>query len=174
MPIADGEPPAHGDNALAALKEATDLSNCMMPLLRAMNWRGDPRHVAEALPHFTNSLDLTSFRNVMATLHYQSRPVKIKLTSIDTRLFPCLFLPQDGDAMILLGYEAAGLKVFDGGEVAEKFLPRSSLKDYVNGTAYFFSPVDAADIQTAQSKVGWFRAVSERYRSLVYQTLGIH
>ncbi len=168
-PIPDSGPPAHEDPALASLKEATDLSNCLMKLLHALNWRGDRRHIAEALPHFTNQLDVTSFRNIMGTLHYQSRPVKLRLMSIDTRLFPCLFLPEDGDAMVLLGYEKEGLRVFDGGLNEERLQPRSNIR----GTAYFFSPVDADEIQSAQSKVGWFRAVSERFRALVYQTLGI-
>lgn len=169
MPLPDSEPPAHEDRALAALKDATDLSNCLLPLLQSLNWRGDRRHIAEALPHFMNSLDVTSFRNVMATLHYQSRPLKLDLTRIDRRLFPCLFLPEDGEAMVLLGYEQAGLKVFDGGLNEERVLPRGKMK----GTAYFFSEIDVEDLQTNQSKVGWFRAVSERFRSLIYQTLGI-
>lgn len=154
---------------MASLKEATDLSNCLLPLLSALNWRGDPRHIAEALPHFTNSLDVTSFRNVMATLHYRSRPVKLRMTSIDQRLFPCLYLPDDGDAVVLLGYEPQGIRVFDGGANEERVLPRGKS----TGLAYFFNPVDAADLQSAQSKVGWFRSVSERFRALVYQTLGI-
>ena len=169
MPLPKSEPPAHSESALAALKEATDLSNCMMPLLNALNWRGDKRLIAEALPHFTNQLDLTSLRNIMAILHYQSRPVKIRMTGIDHRLFPCLFLPDDGDAVVLLGYEPKGVRAFDGGQNAEVVIPRGNTR----GTAYFFSPVDIADLQTSQSKVGWFRAVSERFRSLIYQTLGI-
>lgn len=169
MPLPDSEPPAHEDRALAALKDATDLSNCLLPLLNSLNWRGDRRHIAEALPHFMNSLDVTSFRNVLATLHYQSRPLKLDLTRIDRRLFPCLFLPEEGDAMVLLGYEPDGLRVFDGGLNEERVLPRGKAK----GTAYFFSEIDLDDMQSSQGKVGWFRAVSERFRALVYQTLGI-
>lgn len=169
MPLPANDDPAHAHAALAALKEATDLSNCLLPLLHAMNWRGDPRHIAEALPHFTNALDVTSMRNILATLHYQSRPLATKLTSVDPRLFPCLFLPDGGDALVLLGYEPAGIRAFDGGMNEERIVPRSSVK----GTAYFFSPVDEEEIQSSQSKVGWFSAVSERFRSLIYQTLGI-
>lgn len=170
LPIPESEAPAHEDAALASLKDATDLSNCLLPLLNALNWRGDKRHIAEALPHFTNSLDITSMRNILATLHYQSRPVKLRLSGIDQRLFPCLYLPENGDAMILLGYEPEGIRIFDGGQNVERIMPRGST---TGGTAYFFSVVDADDLQSSQSKVGWFRAVSERFRALVYQTLGI-
>ena len=64
---------------LSALKQATDLSSCLVPLLEALGWHGHPRHVAESLPHFIDELDLTGFRNVMAQLHYSSRPVRLKL-----------------------------------------------------------------------------------------------
>ncbi len=169
MAIPPSETPAHAESALAALKEATDISNCLLPLLRALNWRGDPRHIAEALPHFTNALDITSFRNVMATLHYQSRPVALKLSSIDTRLFPCMFLPDDGDAMVILGAEQGGFKVFDGGINDVRVEPTYGR----HGTVFFFSVIDVDELQSMQSKIGWFRMVSERFRSLFYQTLGI-
>ncbi len=108
-------------------------------------------------------------RNVMATLHFQSRPLQTKLLAVDRRLFPCLFLPEKGDAIVLLDFEPSGIRVFDGGQNEERVVPRENIR----GTVYFFSPVDEEDLQSAQSKVGWFSAVSERFRSLIYQTLGI-
>ena len=168
-PVPPSEPPAHADKELAALKEATDISNCLMPLLRALNWRGDPRHIAEALPHFTNQLDVTSFRNILATLHFQSRPVNLKLSNVDHRLYPCLFLPEKGDAMVLLEPRNDGVRVFDGGQGDERIVPYSKQR----GVVYFFNAVDTDELQAAQSKIGWFRAVGERFRGLVYQTFGI-
>jgi ATP-binding cassette subfamily C protein LapB len=144
--------------AMAGLKEATDLSNCVLPLLEALNWRGDPRHVAEALPHFINNIDITSFRNIMATLHYESRPVRLRAGRVDPRLMPCLFLPDGGGAMVMLSRTQDTIQVFDG---------------ELEGTVYFFSAVEAEDLVSAQQKVGWFRAITERFRSLFYQTLGI-
>jgi hypothetical protein len=102
--------------AMSGLKEPTDLSNCVLPLLKGLNWRGDPRQVAEALPHFINNIDITAFRNIMATLHYESRPVTLRLEQIDPRLMPCLFLPEDGSALILLGRKQNTLQIYDGGQ----------------------------------------------------------
>ncbi|NQV99211.1 MAG: ATP-binding cassette domain-containing protein [Rhodospirillales bacterium] len=173
--IADPEAPKvtrgkdRGRGELAALKEATDLSNCIVPLLEALHWRGDPRHVAEAVPHFVDHIDVTAFRNILATLHYETRPVDINLSKIDTRLFPCMFLPQDGDAIILLSHQNKRIKIYDGGKTAYREIDKSS----VPGTALFLTPVDPDDLLPAQQKMGWFRAVSERFRSLFYQTLGI-
>ncbi len=54
--------------ALGGFAAASDLAACLLPLLKALKWKGNPRHVAEALPHFANDLDLTGLRNVMASL----------------------------------------------------------------------------------------------------------
>ncbi len=172
--IAPERPPLPSDEdirrgAMAGLKDSTDLSNCVLPLLEALNWRGDPRHVAEALPHFINNIDITAFRNIMATLHYESRPVKITLREIDPRLMPCIFLPEDGGALVLFSRTLQTIQTFDG--ELDDFGTIAPIKK--QGTAYFFSPVEAEDMVSAQQKVGWFRAVTERFRSLFYQTLGI-
>ena len=64
-------------NALGGFSAASDLAACLLPLLKALGWKGDPRHVAESLPHFANDLDLTGLRNVLATLNFSSRPEKL-------------------------------------------------------------------------------------------------
>lgn len=158
-----------GRGELAALKGSTDLSNLIVPLLESLHWRGDPRHVAEAVPHFVDHIDLTAFRNIMATLHYETRPVKINLAKIDPRLFPCVFMPDDGDAILLLSLQQSRIKVYDGGKADYDEIDRASLP----GLVLFLSPVDPDDLIPAQQKVGWFRAISERFRSLFYQTLGL-
>jgi len=158
-----------GRAALAALKDQTDLSHCLMPLLDALNWRGDPRHIAEAVPHFVDSIDLTSFRNIMATLHYESRPLSLRLNKVDPRLYPCLFLPKNGDAMVLINSQRGKINVYDGGKEAFREIAR----DNTEGEALFFSSVDPDEILPQQQKLGWFRAVNERFRSLFYQTLGL-
>jgi len=155
--------------ALASLKNQTDLSNCMMCLLEKMLWRGNARHIAEALPHFMDELDITSFRNVMATLHFDSRPMEIAMGHVDPRLMPCLYIPENGDALVLLTLDAGGIRIFDGGTGSERVIDPGKIK----GTAYFFNAIDVDDIMPSRHKTGWFRAVLERFRSLFYQTLGI-
>jgi ATP-binding cassette subfamily C protein LapB len=156
-------------NALASLRDQTDLSNCLLPLLESLNWRGDPRHIAEAVPHFVDSIDVTSFRNIMATLHFESRPLEIRLHKIDPRLYPCLFLPKDGDAIVLLNSQRGKLNIYDGGKAQYVEIA----KENVEGTVLFFNNVEPDEILPQQQKLGWFRAVSERFRSLFYQTLGL-
>jgi len=158
-----------GRAALAAVKIQTDLSNCVLPLLKALNWRGDARHIAEAVPHFVDSIDATSFRNIMATLHFESRPIKLRLNKIDPRLFPCLFMPKDGDALVLLSLQAGRINVYDGGTDQYREIQRQNTE----GDVLFFTAVEPDEILPLQQKLGWFRAVNERFRSLFYQTLGL-
>jgi ATP-binding cassette, subfamily C, bacterial LapB len=160
---------AREGGALASLTSATDLSACLLPLLEALGWKGHARHIAESLPHFIDSLDVTGLRNVMASLRYESRPIRVRMKSVDPRLMPCMFIPDDGDALILLGVGKKTVRVFDGGANANAEIKRSR----VMGTAYFFTRLEDDDVLPQRAKVGWFNAISERFGGLIYQALGI-
>ena len=156
-------------SGLHGLRIPTDISNCLVPLLEALNWRGHPRHVAEAIPHFLDSLDITSFRNIFANLRFESWPVELSLSKIDRRLMPCLFLPAHGSAMVVLGVDGDVLKVFDGGKNTYEGIPRAAMA----GEVYVFQQLEGDAQQNLKAKLGWFRAVSERFRGLIYQILGL-
>jgi len=148
-------------NALGGFTAASDLAACLLPLLKALGWKGDPRNVAEALPHFANDLDLTGLRNVMATLNYSSRPERVTVDEIDPRLLPCLFLPDRDHALVVKSNRDGHIEVFDSAAGEAR-----ALEDpHVRGTAYFFTP--AAD--TGPIRGGWFRSVLDRFRPLFWQ-----
>lgn len=156
---------------LANLREISDFAACLEILLLSLSWRGQERNIAEAMPHFADELDLTGFRNVMANLQFSSRPERMDLHKIDPRLMPCLFVPDDGSACVPLARSDFGLRVFDGGAGDYRTLTG---KDMVRkGTAYFFKSVDFEEQKIVQYKIGWFWMVMERFRSLVYQILGL-
>ncbi|MBI2239589.1 MAG: ATP-binding cassette domain-containing protein [Magnetospirillum gryphiswaldense] len=146
---------------LGGFSAASDLAACLLPLLKALGWKGDPRHVAESLPHFANDLDLTGLRNVMAQLNYSSRPVRVSLDEIDSRLVPCLFLPDNQAALVIRSKDAAGIEVYDSAQDQVRQLEDGTL----TGTAYFFTALG----ETAPSRTGWFRTVLERFRPLFWQ-----
>ena len=74
------------DHGLSHLKSDSDVSACLLPFLTAIGWRGDPRHVAQSLPHFHKVDDLHRLRAVLANLHYPSRAAEARLNEIDARL----------------------------------------------------------------------------------------
>lgn len=147
---------------------ASDLAACLPVLLRALGWRGNPRHVAEALPHFAETLDLTGLRNVMATLGYKSRGERLSLRSLDPRLTPCLYVPDRGPALVVLGAEGRTLHVFDGMAGGECELDRPG----GSGTAYFFTIAENDEV-TPQTAAQWFRTTLVRYRPLFWQAFAV-
>ncbi|MGE5546467.1 MAG: peptidase domain-containing ABC transporter [Solirubrobacterales bacterium] len=149
-------------NALGGFAAASDLAACMLPLLKALNWKGHPRNVAESLPHFANDLDLTGLRNVMAHLNYSSRPMRLNLATLDPRLAPCLFLPDNGHALVVKSINGDRFEVFDSAKGAADTLERPVMR----GTAFLFSPLSA---DAAPLKIGWFRTVLDRFRPLFWQ-----
>lgn len=148
---------------LAEFSRLSDFGACMIPLLMALGYRGDMRHLAEALPHFAETLDLTGLRNMMANLTYISRPARLDPREIDPRLMPCLFVPDRSAAIVLLKRKEDGWIIFNGenGEVERLPLAR------ISGTAYFFSAMDLEERAMTQKRLGWFRMIAERFRQLI-------
>ncbi|MDX2102180.1 MAG: ATP-binding cassette domain-containing protein [Alphaproteobacteria bacterium] len=150
-------------SALGGFRALTDVAACLVPLLESLHWRGDPRQVAEALPHFADSLDLVSLRNVMAHLEYRSSGVRTRMGAVDPRLLPCLFIADDGAAMVVHSVDQGVVTLFDG-----------TRRDWVTrrapgpeGTAYVFQPVD--DATQGIPPGGWVRSVAARFRPLFGQ-----
>lgn len=154
---------------LANLREISDFAACLEILLLSLNWRGQERNIAEAMPHFADELDLTGFRNVMANLQFSSRPERMELHKIDPRLMPCLFVPDKSAALIPIARSDYGLRIFNGGTGDYQTLSGDEM--VLKGTAYFFSSVDVEEQKFVQQKIGWFWMIMERFRGLVYQIL---
>ena len=123
---------------MASIDAQSDFDACLWPLLQALGWRGLPRQVAEALPHLDQTLDITDFRNVLAHLNYQSREIDATFDQIDERMMPCLFVPDNGTALVVIRPEDNGIRVFDGGTDREMVIRSSSLP----GKLYQFTMAD--------------------------------
>ncbi len=166
----DSGPQRLTQDALGGFVARSDLASCLVPLLQALNWMGNPRHVAEALPHFADDLDITGLRNTMANLNFSSRPARTRLKRIDPRLLPCLFLPDRGPAMVVTMIQGRTVVAFDGATRIEGPVRRPGRA----GTAYFFTPLEPEDPrQTQQQRIGWFGQMTQRFRSLVWRMLGL-
>lgn len=145
--------------ALGNFQAGTDIAACLLPLLEALGWRGEPRRVAEALPHFADTLDLPGLRNVMALLNYRSTPLRARADRIHPEELPCLFIPDRGPAMVLLQADARGRLVFDGRTGrTERQTGRGP-----RGTAYLFRAAGAGD-QAEAARGRWLAGVIRRFR----------
>ncbi|MBT7942184.1 MAG: ATP-binding cassette domain-containing protein, partial [Alphaproteobacteria bacterium] len=161
---------------LAGIGPINDLSACLLALLEALEWQGEPQELAEALPHFVENFDITSFRNVLATLGYESREVTTRLDNIALEHTPSLFLPDHGAAMVLAGIvEADGekgeeyyrIEAFDS--TTGRFGPMPD--QHPKGRAYVFTPVESE--RDIVEVTDWFLTVGNRFKGLAAQAFGI-
>ncbi|MCH7551066.1 MAG: hypothetical protein IIA35_05120, partial [Proteobacteria bacterium] len=166
LPVAAGDGATRG--ALAGIARPNDLSASLLPLLETLGWQGDPQQVAETLPHFLESFDITALRNVLAALGYQSGAAKTALNDIVADMVPCLFLPEGRDALVVAGVDADNVEAFDTAQGRYVSLPREAWA----GTAYVFSSLDGGQASVGEG-VDWLWAVGERFKGLAFLALGI-
>lgn len=143
-----------------------ELVNLLEPLVLSLNWKGTYRQLIESLPHFADDLDLTDFINVLVRLNYNNEKKRLSLKSVRASFMPCLFLPDDGPAIILLSKEDNKLEVIDGSSGENKSMVASSL----HGTLYRFFQFDA-DKAIVTKEPESFSEIFYRFRPLIIQIL---
>ncbi len=159
----------HG-GGLGGFQAFSDVAALLVPLLNALGWRGNPRAVAEALPHFADTLDIEGLRGVLANLNYTTAAVRVSLAELDSRLLPCLFVPDGRPAMVVLGRHGQRINVFDSGSAK----PDTIAVDGLTGTAYLIAPLERPDDGHATARArDWSATVARRFRGLIWQMFGI-
>ncbi len=156
---------------IGGFRVVSDLAACLVPLLKALGWRGDPRHIAEALPHFADSFDVEDLQTVLANLGYSCRSARIQLATIDAELLPCLFIPNRGSATVILDREAGVVEAFDGAtDEITRFSPGR-----LKGTVHFFKSAAPGhgSPKVAPNTSGWFQTMARRFRGLAWQIFGV-
>ena len=139
----------------------SDLSICLVPLLAALEWQGQPRALAEAMPHLTRSLDLSSLCSIMANLGLFPKNMSGNLADLDPRLTPCLFLPVKRPAIVLLKRQANGkLWVFDSALRIEREVEASS----EIGNVYVFQKKDPL-LLSKPTDSSWIGTMLLRFRT---------
>jgi ATP-binding cassette subfamily B protein len=153
---------------ISDVEAASPYGRCLLPMLNALRWAGDLRHVAEALPHFNLKLDITAFRNVMAHLGYTNHTLEMRGQSLDPRALPCLVVNADDEPVILLSADSTGVRTLDLVRGDEQVRSWSTFY----GTAYFFIPLEDGGQQQASQPGKWFKQVASRFHSLIWALLG--
>ena len=142
-------------------KVQTDLSGCLSLLLKLMNARGTAREVAESLPYYTDSLDLTSFHNAMSQMGYKTNEVICTLGMLEPRSLPCLFVPESGPAFIAMGRLGKQMRIGDSATGEARMEPNLNIA----GRAYFY---EIAEINLNDTR-SWVGRVLLRFSPLIGQ-----
>lgn len=158
----------HG-GGVGGFKAISDAAACLVPLLNAIGWRGTPRHLAEALPHFADTLDVDDLVRVLGNLDYPCRVVRTSLSRLDGRLFPCIFVPDGGPALVVHEGDGESFTVFDGSTGAIAEIDGRGM----SGTAYVVSQA-GEQVAPHQSKdASWVVSVAKRFHKQVLQLLAL-
>lgn len=147
-----------------AFQAVSPFAACIMPLLNALGWRGDPRVIVEALPHFAKGLDLDGLRNVLAELSYATRPYATAPADLDARLLPCLYVDPKGRPGVILAREGVRLRIFDGAAAEE----RSVVASLVRGEVFLVEAIETAR-EEAAAQTTFVERLFGRFRPIVAQ-----
>lgn len=157
------------DTAQTSSPSERPFASCLIPLLNAIGWRGEPRHVSEAVPHFAGDLDLDGFRNVLANLNYDSEAHRVRQSDIDPALAPCLFVPDEGSVRVILSISDSSQQIYD----SETDSVREDDGSNIQGTAYY---VAESTLKTAAEQEGfrsWMGRIARRLRVIALQAFAI-
>lgn len=139
---------------------ASDLSNCLLPLLRAIEWKENERELTESMPHAERNLDLSGLCSTMEHLGLLPRSCISSLASIDNRLMPCLLVPDNSSAKVILARLPDGrLRCFDGAIGSETIVEADNLKNEI----YIFKKRERLDAG-ARHEIKFFGNLFQRFR----------
>ena len=148
-------------------RAVSPFAGCLMPMLAALDWRGDRRRLLEALPHFANNLDLDDLRNVLAELGFPTKPLRTDLGALDPRLLPCLFVRADGRPIVAVAVVAGRVTYVDPEDNERREMPVAGLR----GMAYVVPAAPPAD--AIPDERSFMARIAERFRPLVWQLLAL-
>lgn len=147
---------------LDVLDDATPALACVKPLLCALDWTGEARHLEEALPHFDKVMGLNDVRALLSRLNYHSEPRRTRLCDFSSGMAPSLYESDDGQSLFaILNLESDGqLLVFDGG--TQTFRTIRPSRQY--GTVYLIRAIDRKENAESTGKYGWLQGLFGKFR----------
>lgn len=170
LPFSERLATALRDDKLDEFHDDSPYASCIIPLLKELGWHNYARELLEALPHFSDQLDLVDLRNILVTIGYDSSPQKTKLKEIKSELYPCLFITDKEDVLVLLNRQNDNISSFNANtEEYEIIIPSNT-----RGTAYVFTDTHPSHGMTANdSNDSWFYKLVHRFKHLVIHLLAM-
>ena len=143
---------------------------CLFPLLEALDWRGTPRDLIEALPHFADTLELTDALNVLAMLGYACRGVKVRRGRVEKRLLPALLVPAEGHPVVVLRRSEAGWRIYCPVAKAERDIAFDDLTGDLHCPARARSTDETEEQMRTQN---WMGHLVRRFHGAAWQLFAV-
>lgn len=150
---------------LENLDDSTPAAACLKPLLQALEWTGQERHLMEALPHMEPLHDIDDLRAILSRINYRTTHRTFKLSEIGQGMLPCLFSRDEGkNVSVILAIEPDGrLLTFDGEKKAFAYLPA----DETGGDIFLVSAIEGSEIFDTIHKHGWVQYTFGRFKKSI-------
>ena len=137
---------------------------CLAPLLVAVGWVGELRHVREALPHFDRVHDTESLRCVVARLGFGTVPRYVKAGALPRNRLPAVFESDEGALSVIADSNPDGtFLVFDGNEAAW----RNAAPGALQGMLYPVCKLSRDDQPWTEVQKNWLGSVIGRFKPLI-------
>lgn len=145
-------------------------ASCIIPLLKELGWHNYARELLEALPHFSDRLELVDLRNILVTIGYDSTPKKTQLKDIKPELYPCLFVTDEDEVRVLLSRENHNISSFNAQTAKyETIRPTNDA-----GTAFVFTDTHPSHGMTINDAGdAWFYKLVHRFKHLIIHLLAM-
>ncbi len=170
LPFSERLAEALRNDKLDEFHDDSPYASCIIPLLKELGWHNYARELLEALPHFADRLELVDLRNILVTIGYDSTPKKTQLKDIKAELYPCLFVTDKDEVLVLLSRENHNISSFNAQtERYETIRPTNA-----GGTAYVFTdtnPSHGMSIKDAGD--AWFYKLIHRFKHLIIHLLAM-
>lgn len=156
-------------NSEPAAEATPSVADCLKPLLDALGWTGDARHLHEALPHFDAIDTLDGLRAVLARLGYQSERRRLSLRDVTDQALPALI--DMGDRVVVVVARASDheLAVYDPGAGGPMIWPADDQKHVL----YHVFAIDQRAATREFRRLGWTRSVITKFQWPLLVILGL-
>lgn len=142
---------------------------CLHPLLVALDWTGEPRHLCEVLPHGQILEDFPALAGVLNRLDFRLIGLPDSV-SLDNDVLPALLLRPDGDIWVVVREaEPDSFVVFQGGKGEMTALGRAEL----DGSRYHVCRAEAHKPAGEAGRFGWISTVYDRERGVIRLLFGV-
>jgi len=170
LPFSERLAEALRNDTLADLHDESPYAACIIPLLKELGWHNYARELIEALPHYSEHLELVDLRNILVTLGYDSTPKKTQIKSIQAELYPCLFITDEDNVHVFLNRENNNITSFNA--QTEKY--ETIKPDDTKGTAYVFTDTHPSHgMSSSDTGDTWFYHLLHRFKHLVIHLLAM-
>jgi len=147
--------------------------NSLCVLVMAMEPRCKTYRFLEALPHGDAALDEVSTLATLVNLGYFARPVATRLSELDNRLLPALFIPEKKPPVVVLGRGPEDMMLVSHKELNDA---QTAAVMESTGTAWIFERFDENKTEISKfmregSGHSWFRAMIGRFKANFMQIL---